>query len=262
MSRLAASEPASEPGSERGSEPGSGPARVTVGQVTFHTATADVAAARMREALARGEGGRIVTLDTGQHRNVAVQPELRASIADASLVLTTSSAVVLASRLIATAERLPRRVTPLALTDAVCAACNADARRVFVIGGLPGRAGVPCGALRATAILSLRHRGLRVAGNASPSDGFDQQLDALDALVDELRQAKPDVVLIGLPLLAGTRLVTALRAELPGSWFVESTRLVAGIVGDGDPAPEGTALQSARLIAGAVTARLTRLRAA
>ena len=128
MSRLAASEPASEPGSERGSEPGSGPARVTVGQVTFHTATADVAAARMREALARGEGGRIVTLDTGQHRNVAVQPELRASIADASLVLTTSSAVVLASRLIATAERLPRRVIPLALTDAVCAACNADAR--------------------------------------------------------------------------------------------------------------------------------------
>jgi N-acetylglucosaminyldiphosphoundecaprenol N-acetyl-beta-D-mannosaminyltransferase len=216
----------------------------------------------MRDALARGEGGRIVTLDADQHRSVATQPDLREWIAAASLVLTTSTAVVLASRLNPTADRLPARVNPLALTDAVCAACNADARRVFLIGGAPGRAGVPGGAVRASAILNLRHRGLRIAGSASPPDGLDQQAHALDDLIEEVRPAKPDVVLIALPFRAGARLAEAMRAELPGSWFVESPRLVAAVLGDAQPAPQSTALQSARLIVGALTARLVRPRTA
>ena len=80
--------------------------------------------------------------------------------------------------------------------------------------------------------------------------------DDVAALLGDLRQAKPDVVLVGLDLSDAAHLVTRLRAELPGAWFVESARLMDGVLGDGHPTGRSGVFSAAALFIDALTARL------
>lgn len=230
---------------------------VTVGTVAFDALTAEAAATRVRGGLARGEGGRVVLVDTDLHQRAAADPEVGAAIRDASLVLATSWALVWASRLAPTAiaGRLPTRVTPLALTDAVCAAGNADARRILVLGGEPEGPALPSDAVRAAAVLGLRHRGLRVAGTLSPVVPPDRAGE----LVGDVRQAKPDVVLIGMACSAAAPIVAELRVQLPRAWFIQSSALISSVLGQAHGRPGvATGGRAARLLAGALITRVAK----
>src|SRR5436305_9126937 len=135
---------------------------VELAGVAFHALTEEETVGRVRSALARGEGGRILTPNV----DILRQDPGRYA-ADASLVVADGMPLVWASRLAGTP--LPERVTGSGLIWSLSRGLAADHRSVYLLGGAPG---TPSGASRAGTALRLACPGLRVAG-LSPSFGFD-----------------------------------------------------------------------------------------
>jgi N-acetylglucosaminyldiphosphoundecaprenol N-acetyl-beta-D-mannosaminyltransferase len=194
-----------------------------VGSVSFDPLVATQAATMVRDSLARGCGGLMLVVGREEHHR-GLEPELQA----ATVVLAGSATAVWASRL--AGRRLPQRVRPTALAEALCGGAAADGRRVFVVGGAPGAPGVPSGGQRAAAVLGLRFRGLRIAGSASPpADGSPAVWAALSA---DIVEAKPDLVLVGLDAGAQEQALAALRPQLPGAWLLGSADMIDTLLGD------------------------------
>lgn len=192
--------------------------------------TRDEVTALVRDAIGRGCGGRLLLLDRAQRR------ELRQSTpahADTTIALRRGL------------PGLRRQTTSPQIVDALCAACQLDRRRVFLVGGAPGRPGVPGGVQRAAAILGLRYRGLPVVGtltgfgpvgDADPG-GDAPAGDGQRALVAEIVEAKPDLVILGPPAVRGAwpiqeQLIDELRGELPQAWIFGSPGVLDELVGD------------------------------
>ena len=231
--------------------------RSAVGTVRFNAVTRWEAATHVRDELVRGRGGRIIVVSHEQLRHVDEAPELRLVLDDADLVLAGSATAVWASRLAGTP--LPERITGPGLADALCAACNADGRRVHLVGGRPAAADLPGAAVRAAAVVGLRHQGLRVSGCATPAAAVAGDVDALDAVVADIAEAKPDLVLIGVESSAAEEaLVAAVRSELASSWIFGCGALVRDLVGDpGQRGGRGVHVSyAARLLARAAAARV------
>jgi N-acetylglucosaminyldiphosphoundecaprenol N-acetyl-beta-D-mannosaminyltransferase len=208
--------------------------RSWAGAVRLDAMTRWQAANHVRDELVRGRGGRAVVLSHELLCRIDDTPDVREMLDDADLVLAGSAAAVWASRL--AGVPLPERITASAFADALCAACNADGRRVYLIGGAYGKAGLPSGAARAAAVLGLRHQGLKVAGCASPTRAVATDQRTLSDVVEDLAAAKPDLILLGVDDLAAERaLAQAARAELPGSWLFASVSLIAELAGDPVP---------------------------
>lgn len=216
----------------------SGPARVPVAGVGFDPLTEAEVVLAVRDALARGAGGRIVTPNVDVLRIASRSARARAHLADACLVVADGAPVVWASRLACgRARALPERVAGSSLIWSLSRACAEDGRRIFLLGGAPGAPGVPSGAQRAAAVLSLRYRGLRVAGTASPAYGFEQDRTMWAATCSDVIEAKPDVVFVGLGFPKQERVIDALRAELPSAWFLGCGASINFVIGDQRRAP-------------------------
>ncbi len=203
------------------------PARVAIGSVGFDPLTAVEAVTYIRDALAKGSGGRLAVVDADVHRRAVEQPGLRAGLAESTLVLAESIAAVWSSRI--AGHRLPQRVSGPALADALSAACAADGWRVFVIGGVAGGAGEPSGAQRAAAVLGLRCPGLRVVGCASPPEGYHADPSGWSAVVADVLSAKPDLVLLSAGPVVQERIREALWDNLPGTWLFGCAGIVEAI---------------------------------
>jgi hypothetical protein len=191
----------------------------------------------VRDAIRRGAGGRLVLLDRALRKpSLSPRESARAGAQHGTVVLAAPRRSVWTSWL--RLRRMPARVSPVNVADALCSACLVDGRRVFLIGGEPGGRGVPSGALRAAAVLGLRYPGLRIAGALSPSTNPDEWT----VLIEEVIEAKPDVVLVSLrePSSPSARvrtglqeeLIAELRAALPGAWVFGSPGLIDAVVGD------------------------------
>ncbi|HEV7707186.1 MAG TPA: WecB/TagA/CpsF family glycosyltransferase [Asanoa sp.] len=179
----------------------------------------------VRQALARGHGGRILTPNVDIVRQARVDPEVRAFLDDATLVVADGMPLVWASRL--AKNPLPERVTGSNLIWSLSAGLATDARSVFVLGG-----DSPEIAERAADCLTARFPGLAIAGHLSPPFGFDQDPDAVDAAVRTVVEAAPDLVFVGLGFPRQERLIDRLRADLPDSWFLGcgmAVNFVAGL---------------------------------
>jgi N-acetylglucosaminyldiphosphoundecaprenol N-acetyl-beta-D-mannosaminyltransferase len=227
----------------------------SVGAVQFDALTRWDAANHVRDELVRGRGGRVVVVTNEQLWQRDDVPALD----DADLVLAGSTTAVWASRLAGTP--LPERVTAAGLADAVCAACNADGRRVFFVGGAAGRSGIPSAAQRAAAVVSVRHQGLRVAGCAELAAAVATDPQALATVLAEIIEAKPDVILVGADHAAAEEtLVRAVRAELNSGWLFSSTGLVRELAGDPGSRTRGRRVHvssGARLLGRSATVRFT-----
>jgi UDP-N-acetyl-D-mannosaminuronic acid transferase (WecB/TagA/CpsF family) len=195
--------------------------RIAVGPVAFDVLTATEAAGRVRDGLDRGNGGRVVVLDHAMRRRADADRALADWWGRASLVLNGSP------RRWTGRGRL-RRCDAMQLVGSLCVACVSDRRRVFVLGGAPGRPGVPGGAQRAAAVLGLRYRGLRLVGCASPAPSTDPV--ELAAVAGDVLATKPDLVLVGADVDTSAWLVATLAPELPGAWLIEVPDLVERIV--------------------------------
>ncbi|OLB82234.1 MAG: glycosyltransferase [Actinobacteria bacterium 13_2_20CM_2_71_6] len=195
---------------------------VELAGVSFHALTEDEAVARVREALARGEGGRILT------PNVDILRQRPAAYAaDASLVVADGMPLVWASRLAGTP--LPERVAGASLVWSLSRAMAADGRSVFLLGGEP-----PVGAARAAAALLAAYPHLRVSG-VSPAYGFEST--NFPGVREAVRAAAPDLVFVGLGFPRQEEVISRLRPDLPDAWFLGCGMAINFVAGDHRRAP-------------------------
>jgi len=204
---------------------GTGFDRITEGEVV----------AVVREAIAAGRGGRIITPNIDILRQAQVNQRVRAYLDDADLIVADGMPLVWASKL--TGNPLPERVAGSSLIWSLSEGLGRDNRSVFVIGGSPATPEAADGATRAAGRLTENCPGLRIAGTLCPEYGFERD----EAVFAEFRAAvvgaRPDLVFVGLGFPKQEKVITRLRADLPRAWFIGCGAAVNFVAGDVDRAP-------------------------
>lgn len=144
-------------------------------------------------AMARS-GGRcafVVTPNVDHLMLIERTEALQRAYADAALVLADGLPVVVASR--AFGRPIPERVAGSDLVPAVFDAASPEAPLgVYLLGAGPGVA------VRAARRIEARWRGVRVVGTYSPPFGFERDAAENERILAGIRDAKPDVLVIGL----------------------------------------------------------------
>ena len=186
--------------------------RVVVGGLGFDAVTEAECAATLVEELDAGRGGRIHTANVDHLQQTMRDPSFLAYVEAADLVIADGIPIVWASRLQGTP--LPARVAGSDLVWTVGDRAARAGRSVFLLGGASGTA------VRAAESLEHRSRGLRIAGTSCPQLGDAPSSESLDRLCHELRQAAPDIVLVGLPPALVRAIVARCAAELPATWWI------------------------------------------
>lgn len=232
--------------------------RVRIGGEWFDSITEEAVAERVLDALAHGAGGRIVTpnvdilrLAAGHGQRAA---EVRGFLADATLVVADGMPLIWASKLAGTP--LPERVTGSGLIWTLSAALGRARRSVYVLGGTPIAKGLPRqpayaaelpggssnapafdGAERAAAALAASCPGLQIAGHHAPAFGFERDPEAYEEVLARVVETKPDFVFVGLGFPKQERVISDLRIDLPGTWFLGCGAAVGFVAGETRRAP-------------------------
>lgn len=132
----------------------------------------------------------IVTANVDHVVRFVREPSVRALYTKADLVVADGTPVIWASRFLGTP--LPHRVAGSDLTPALCARAAEEGRSLFFLGGAPGSADA------AAEVLRRRHPKLNIVGTFCPDYGFEKDEGKLAETVRVVREAKPDILLVGL----------------------------------------------------------------
>jgi len=197
--------------------------------------TEEEVVAVVRDALAHGRGGRIVTPNVDILRQAQADPEARGFLDDADLIVADGMPLIWASRLGGTP--LPERVAGSSLIRSLSAGLGRDGRSIFVIGGSPGADDTTDGATRAADRLAADCPGLRIAGTLCPPFGFERDPATYADLCAKVVDAEPDMVFVGLGFPKQERVIARLRPRLAGSWFIGCGAAVNFVAGDVERAP-------------------------
>jgi N-acetylglucosaminyldiphosphoundecaprenol N-acetyl-beta-D-mannosaminyltransferase len=216
--------------------------RVDLDGTGFDRITEDEVVAIVRDAIACGRGGRIMTPNIDILRQAQMDAGMRAYLDAADLVVADGMPLVWASRL--TGAPLPERVAGSSLIWSLSAGLGRDNRSVFIIGGAPatgrskdGAPGTLDGATRAAGRLAAASPGLRIGGTHCPEYGFERDAERFDAVCQQVVAAEPDMVFVGLGSPKQERVITRLREHLPQAWFIGCGAAVNFVAGDVDRAP-------------------------
>ncbi|AGL14571.1 WecB/TagA/CpsF family glycosyltransferase [Actinoplanes sp. N902-109] len=209
--------------------------RVRLDGTGFDPITEGEVVAVVREAIAAGRGGRIVTPNIDILRQARRDPAVRTYLEDADLIVADGMPLVWASRLSGTP--LPERVAGSSLIRSLSAGLGRDGRSVFLIGGAPAHDGLAHGAARAAERLAAECPGLRIAGTLCPEYGFETDIPAYDAMCSTVAAAQPDVVFVGLGFPKQETVVNRLREVLPSAWYLGCGAAVNFVAGDVGRAP-------------------------
>jgi N-acetylglucosaminyldiphosphoundecaprenol N-acetyl-beta-D-mannosaminyltransferase len=211
--------------------------RVDLDGTGFDRLTEAEVVAIVRDAIARGRGGRIMTPNIDILRQAQVDAGVRAYLDDADLVVADGMPLVWASRLSGTP--LPERVAGSSLIWSLSEGLGRDHRSIFIIGGAPAdpTTGLTDGASRAAGRLTAANPGLRIAGALSPEYGFERDAHTYAAICRRVADARPDMVYVGLGFPKQEEVVSRLRSMLPDAWFIGCGAAVNFVAGDVDRAP-------------------------
>jgi N-acetylglucosaminyldiphosphoundecaprenol N-acetyl-beta-D-mannosaminyltransferase len=193
-------------------DPPGAPPRVFLLGVPVHRVTAPGAIDHIAGELARGRGGWVITPNLEILRRLVVDRDFRELCEPAELRLPDGMPLIWASRLQNTP--LPERVAGSDLIWTLSAWAAANGRSVFLLGGNPGAAE------QAARELVRRSPTLKIAGTICPPMGFENDASYMASLRQTLRTASPDIVYVGLGSPKQERLIRAIRAEFPRSWFL------------------------------------------
>lgn len=161
--------------------------RVTVLGVEFNPLTRSAAAKRAADHLMHGTGlFTVVTPNPVISMNCRRDPKLMADVNTASLSVADGRGVIDAARRQGTP--LPERVCGIDLAEDILTVAAACGRRVFLLGGAPGRAE------QAAALLKEKHAGLKICGTL---DGYGGIADTARA-TEILKAAAPDILFVCL----------------------------------------------------------------
>jgi N-acetylglucosaminyldiphosphoundecaprenol N-acetyl-beta-D-mannosaminyltransferase len=209
--------------------------RVDLDGTGFDRITEEEVVAVVRDALAHGRGGRIITPNIDVMRLARTSEDVRRLLGEADLIVADGMPLVWASRLSGTP--LPERVAGSSLIWSLSAGLGRDRRSVCVIGGAPAAEGEMDGATRAADRLAAACPGLRVAGTFCPEFGYENDNDAYVDMCAKVVEAEPDMVFVGLGFLKQEKVISEIRPELPGSWFIGCGAAVNFVAGDVERAP-------------------------
>ncbi|MFI5935609.1 WecB/TagA/CpsF family glycosyltransferase [Actinoplanes sp. NPDC051494] len=208
--------------------------RVRLDGTGFDPITEDEVVAVVREAVATGRGGRIVTPNIDIMRQARTDRRVRAYLADADLIVADGMPLVWASRLGAGVP-LPERVAGSSLIWSLSRGLGLDGRSIFVMGGNPGPH--RDGASRAADRLAAHCPGLRIAGTICPEHGFERDEETYADVCAKVADAEPDLVFVGLGFPKQEIVIDRLRERMPHTWFIGCGAAVNFVAGDVDRAP-------------------------
>ena len=203
--------------------------RVSLMGLDIDAMTEEQAVARVVDRSLNDEGGWVITPNLDHLRQFRRKPSLRRHFAEADLVLADGMPLVWASRLQDTP--LPERVAGSDLIWSLTEELGRRGGSLFLVGGNPGTAE------EAGGMLEQRAPGLRVVGTTCPPVGFEFDDDQMESIVTSLRDARPDVVYVGLPLDKQVAVIPHLREQLPGTWFLGLGISFSFVTGDVARAP-------------------------
>jgi N-acetylglucosaminyldiphosphoundecaprenol N-acetyl-beta-D-mannosaminyltransferase len=151
----------------------------------------DAAQAVLRMAKTPGDCRFVVTPNADHALLLQQNAAMRRAYADAALVIADGWPVILASHVLG--RPLPERVTGSDLVpDVFCAAEPRDPLRVYLFGAAPGVAE------RAASAVEARYPAVRVVGTHGPPLGFERDSEEMRRALEQIREAEPELLLVGL----------------------------------------------------------------
>ncbi|BAU06853.1 glycosyl transferase, WecB/TagA/CpsF family [Fischerella sp. NIES-3754] len=87
---------------------------------------------------------------------------------------------------------LKGRVNGTDLFEKLCAIAAEKQLKIFLLGGRPGASD------KAKEVLEKRHPNLQIVGTYCPPYGFESQPEELAIINSKIREAKPDILFVGL----------------------------------------------------------------
>jgi N-acetylglucosaminyldiphosphoundecaprenol N-acetyl-beta-D-mannosaminyltransferase len=177
-----------------------------------------------------GEGHWTITANLDHLRRYHENPAERELIDEADLVVADGMPLIWASRL--AGEPLPERVAGSSMVWSICEIASTSGQSIFLLGGDAGVAD------RAAAVFQERYPGLRIAGTACPSRGFEHDELELSRLQRQVVEAGPQIVFVALGFPKQDLLIRSLRKVLPHTSFLGVGISLSYATGDVSRAPE------------------------
>ena len=168
---------------------------------------------RILDDVDSGRGGWLINPNVDVLRQIANDSDLLKLSRGADLTIADGMPLIWASRLQRTplVERVPGRQ----LIWTICGAASARGASVFLLGGESGVAD------EAAAAITRQIPDLRV-GTHCPPHGFERDARCMETILNELKDAQPDVVFCGLGFPKQEHLMSRLAARFPSMWFIGS----------------------------------------
>lgn len=188
------------------------PARFWIGSVPIDVVTRDAAVARVAALVDGGRGGAVFTPNVDHLVLAEEDAAFREAYASADLSLVDGMPVLWMSRLLGM-----RRVTKVSGSDLIRPLARLAAQRGFRVYLLGAGAGV---APRAGQLLAGEFPGFSVVATSSPRIDMDAPSGEREAILRELRAARPDLVLVALGAPKAERFVHECRRGVPAAVFV------------------------------------------
>lgn len=163
-------------------------ARIEIGPLFVDSVTRGEALDRIDVLVRAGEGGAVFTPNVDHVVLARQDPRMRAAYARASLSLADGMPLVWASRWLRTP--LPEKVSGSDLVLPLLERAALRGWRVYFLGGAAGVASLA----RDRAL--QRHPDLRVVGVDAPRVNIDESCERRDLVLDPIRAARPDLVLV------------------------------------------------------------------
>jgi N-acetylglucosaminyldiphosphoundecaprenol N-acetyl-beta-D-mannosaminyltransferase len=184
--------------------------RVRIGTLDVDRLTFTEAIDAICDLVRARRGGAVFTPNVDHVVTAEDDEAFRASYARASLALADGMPIVWASRLLGCA--VPEKISGSDLVQPLLARAGTEGFRVYLLGSTPHVA------RKAAAILG--GRGVDVCGVDSPLLRDPRDEAARQPIVEGLRRARPDLVLVAFGAPKQELFIDAARAEVPAAVFV------------------------------------------
>jgi N-acetylglucosaminyldiphosphoundecaprenol N-acetyl-beta-D-mannosaminyltransferase len=185
---------------------------------------------QLSQELEARRGGWLVTANLDFLRRHHIDARLRALYAEADLRVADGMPLVWAAWLQGTP--LPERIAGASLMRPLADVASRVGRRLYLLGGDTGVAE------QAANVLRQEFPRLEIAGWSSPMLPAEPGPEAVLPLIDVLRDARADLVLVALGSPKQEWLIQKLRAALPACWFVGVGMSFSFLVGHMARAPQ------------------------
>jgi N-acetylglucosaminyldiphosphoundecaprenol N-acetyl-beta-D-mannosaminyltransferase len=158
--------------------------------VRIHSVTFDEAILEIKRMVGENQRGYVVTPTVDHMVKLRTDAEFREVYANASLVVADGMPILWASKFLGTP--LAGRVCGSDLFPALCECAAERGWRVYFLGGMPGVAEKAAEALRRV------NPSIQVVGTYSPPFGFEKDEAENRKIIAQIREARPDVLFVGL----------------------------------------------------------------